>query len=143
MTLEEIITLWDEDCILHLDRLTEHSLEIANLHNKYYKILVKEKFRLKSLENEYKQMKLEKYELFVYGPNETHFKKGWDIPRARIIKADLDVHFEGDVNLLEISNKISIQKEKVEFLASVIQVLNRRSYDISNAIKWEAFKVGQ
>jgi hypothetical protein len=143
MTLEEIQGLWDEDCVVHLDKLTEHSLGIANLHNKYYKILVKEKLRLKALENDYKQTRLEKYELLVNGPDERHFKKGWDIPRARIVKADLEIHLEGDVNLLEITNRIAIQKEKVDFLTSIINVLNRRSFDIKNAISWEQFKVGQ
>ena len=141
-SLEQIQTLWDKDSLLELDRLTDHSLQISQLHNRYYKILINEKIRLKTLENNLNQLRLEKYEMYLHGATKEHVAKGWDIPHNRILKSDIEVYLQGDKQMIEVSNKIMIQSEKVKFLEAIISVLNRRSFDIRNAIEFEKFKHG-
>lgn len=141
-SLEQIQALWDKDAQLELDTLTEHSLQISQLHNRYYKILINERVRQKTLENSLNQLKLEKYEMFVHGPTKEHAEKGWDIPHTRILKSDVEMYLNGDKQIIELSNKIMIQNEKVKFLEAIISVLNRRSFDIRNAIEFERWKSG-
>lgn len=141
-SLEQIQALWDQDSQLELDRLTEHSLQISQLHNRYYKILISERIRLKILESAYNELKLEKHEMFIKGPTKEHVDKGWDIPHTRVLKADVDMYLQADKQITEMTNRIMIQNEKVKFLESIITTLNRRSFDIKNAIDFERWKSG-
>lgn len=134
---------WDTDSVLHLDRLTEHSLSIPYLHNKYYKILMAERIQLKMIEEELAATKLRKYELFMYGPDEDHRKLGWEIPHQRILKGDINYYFEGDKDLAKVRFKQTIQQEKVKFLEAIIHSINTRSFNIKNAVDFEKFRNGQ
>ena len=49
---------------------------------------------------------------------------------------------ESDKDILEISEKISYQKENIEYLESIIKGLNTRGFQIKNAIDWKKFTMG-
>ena len=49
---------------------------------------------------------------------------------------------ESDKDVLELTEKISYQKEKIEFLESIIKSLNTRGFQIKNAIEWKRFTMG-
>jgi len=55
---------------------------------------------------------------------------------------DLEMFIESDKDILEISEKISYQKEKIEYLESIIKGLNTRGFQIKNAIDWKKFTMG-
>ena len=64
MKLEEIESLWSQDCRVDKTNLDQESLHISELHNKYYKIFIREKMTLKQQECDldfYKQLKREYY----------------------------------------------------------------------------------
>ena len=49
---------------------------------------------------------------------------------------------ESDKDILELSEKISYQKEKIDYLESIIKSLNTRGFQIKNAIEWKRFTMG-
>ena len=49
---------------------------------------------------------------------------------------------ESDKDILELTEKISYQKEKIEYLESTVKTLNTRGFQIKNAIEWKRFTMG-
>ena len=57
-------------------------------------------------------------------------------------RSDLEMFIESDKDILELTEKISYQKEKIEYLESIIKTLNTRGFQIKNAIEWKRFTMG-
>lgn len=143
MKFEEIFNSWEKDSEIDKTNLAEESLIIPKLHHKYYTMFVAERTVLRRLEAEFKKLKLEKYEFYTQGPTEETKEKGWRMPaRGLILKADIPMYMESDQEIIDLSLKIGMQQEKVEFLESVIKSLQTRGYIIKNAIDFIKFTMG-
>lgn len=143
MKFEDIFTAWEKDSTIDRTELADESLKIPKLHHKYYSIFVAERATLRKLESEFKKLKLEKYEFFTQGPTEETRDKGWQMPaRGMILKADIPMYMEGDQDIIDLSLKIGMQQEKVEFLESIIKTFQTRGYIIKNAIDFVKFTMG-
>ena len=140
MKFEDIFEEWKKDSEIDRTELANESLRIPKLHHKYYMILVAEKSLLKKLEADMKQLKLLKYEFYSQGHTEETKALGWQLPaRGMILKADIPMYLEADKDIIDLSLRIGMQQEKVEFLESVIKSFQTRGYIIKNAIdfmKW-------
>jgi hypothetical protein len=143
MKFEDIFANWEKDSEIDKTNLAEESLRIPKLHHKYYTIFAAERSVLRKLEAEMKKLKLEKYEFYTQGPTEETKEKGWRMPaRGMILKADIPLYMDGDQDIIDLSLKIGIQQEKVEFLESAIKSLQTRGYIIKNAIDFTKFTMG-
>jgi hypothetical protein len=143
MKLDEITSLWEQDSKIDKTELADESLKIPQLHHKYYKIYSNEKLILRKLNTQYKQLRLQKFEFYTQGPNEETEDKGWVLPAiGRILKADAAQYIEADNDLIQLSLKIGIQEEKIEFLESIIKTLNNRGYNIHTALEFIKFMNG-
>lgn len=143
MKLEKIYELWDQDSKIDSTNLHTESLKIPQLHNKYSKIYVSEKLTLLKYEQELKKLIHEKKEFLIFGPTEETEERGWKLPpRGKIIKNEADSFVEADSDVVELSLKIGLQKEKVQFLESIIRTINNRSFQIKNALEWLKFTNG-
>ena len=140
MKFEEIFDEWKRDSEIDQTDLGNESLKIPKLHHKYYMMLMAERSSLRKLESQMKQLKLSKYEFYSQGHTEETKKLGWELPpRGIILKADIPMYIEADRDIIDLSLKIGIQGEKVEFLDSIIKSLQTRNFLIKNAIdflKW-------
>jgi len=143
MKFEDIFAVWEKDSTIDRTELADESLKIPKLHHKYYTIFVAEKAALRKLEADMKKLKLDKHEFFTLGPNEETKDKGWRLPaRGMILKADLPLYMEGDQDIIDLSLKIGMQQEKVEFLESILKTFQTRGYIIKNAIDFVKFSMG-
>ena len=143
MKIEDIFTEWEEDTKVDRTELGDEALKIPKLHHKYFQILVKEKMILRQYEAEMKQLKLDKYEFLTQGPNEETKDKGWRLPaKGMILKNDLPLYMDGDQDIINLSLKIGLQQEKIEFLDSIIKSIMNRNFVIKNAIDWQRFTMG-
>lgn len=140
--LEELEALWDEDVKIDRTALDEESLKIPFLHNKYYKLYLREKVQLKAETNAVAVFYKLKHEYYTGKLSGSECKElGWD-PFPFVLKGDLQVYLDADKDLAAKLIKISIQKEKVEFLESILKTLNTRGYLIKNAIEFRRFANG-
>jgi hypothetical protein len=143
MKLEEIEKLWDVDSKIDDTAYDIESNKIPQLHSKYFKILNQEKIRLKQTQYAYKKLTLEKYEFLQAGPDKRPEKfkdKSWQFPSNLIImKGDYDKYIDADPEVANMNYKIEHIKIKIEFLESIIDNLNRRSFSIKNSIEWNRF----
>lgn len=143
MKFEDIFDEWKTDSEIDKTDLGNESLKIPRLHHKYYMMLVSEKASLKKLDAQMKQLRLSKYEFYSQGHTEETKKLGWELPpRGIILKADIPMYIESDKDIIDLSLKIGMQGEKVEFLESIIKSLHNRNFLIKNAIDFVKFTMG-
>lgn len=143
MKLEDIFNLWKVDSIIDISELGQTAIDISKLHNKYYQIYIQEKFILYDLEKEYKILKRDKFEFYLDGQNEETIKLGWELPpRGKILKTDLQLYLDADSDIINLTMKMNIQKEKIEYLISIIKMITYRNSSLTTAIEDIKFKNG-
>jgi hypothetical protein len=143
MKLERIFEEWEKDSEFDKTELGDESLKVAKLHHKYYRMLTQERITRRQLEADLKILKLEKHEFYTQGPSKESMDRGWVMPPiGKVIKSEVGNYMDADRDIIDISLKIGIQSEKIDFLESIIKTLLNRGYNIRAAIDWEKFKMG-
>jgi len=143
VNFEELFNEWEKDSNIDKTKLDDESLRITKLHHKYYKFFIAERSKFKQLEGELKKLRLEKTEFYTQGHNEETRAKGWKLPaKGVIIKSDVPIYVEADQDIIDLTLKIGIQQEKIEFLESIIKSLNNRGYNIKTAVEFIKFMNG-
>ena len=86
---------------------------------------------------------VDKFEFLTQRPSDETKEKGWRLPpRGMILKADIPMYMDADQDIVNLSLKIGMQQEKIEFLESIIRTIINRGYIIKNAIDWQKFTMG-
>jgi len=143
MNIQELINEWNKDSTIDKAKLDDESLKIPLLHSKYYNYFIQEKLILQKLESDYKKLELEKYEFYTMGHTEETKQKGWKLPpKGMVLKADVNMYIKADPDIIDLTTKISLVQEKINFLDSIIKSLQYRSYTIKNAIEFMKFTQG-
>lgn len=143
MTLEQIQELWSSDSIVDRTELGEEAVKIPQLHSKYYKLYSQERLTLRKLTEESKSLQLDLWSYYQGSLDyETLKEYGWEQNDHIILKADIPMHIDANQTWINSNLKIAYQKEKVDFLESIVKSLNNRGFNINAAIQWEKFKVG-
>lgn len=148
MTIDEIFELWDVDSKIDRNDLGREAIDIPKLHNKYYRIYIQEKLKLIGQESELKQLSALRYDFYTGTiDNDTLKNKGWydefiDIGRKTTLKSEIPRLLEADKYVVDKTLKISIQREKVALLDSIIKSLVNRGFNIRDGISWAKFQTG-
>lgn len=146
MKLESIQELWTSDCVLDDLQLDVESKRIPELHNKYFKIFSDEKLRLVKYESKMKELSKLKW-LYYTGKldKDSLDKLGWE-PFELDIKSrnklDIDRFLNSDKDIIEMQEKIEYQKEKINYLESIIKTIINRNFLIKSIIDWRKFTSG-
>ena len=129
---------------LKIDRsaLDYESLRTPKLHNRWLKKLYERKDKIFALELKKKVLLKEKW-LYYTGKasNETYVENG--AFHLKLMKQDIPLFIEADKEIQEIDTRIHIVKQEIEFIQKTIEEINRRSFNITNALKALAFLNGQ
>lgn len=143
MKLDEIQLMWERDAQIDRTELGEESLRIPQLHSKYFKIFSQERLTLRKMEADFKRLYKDKYEWYNGTiAEETLREREWEPNPLKILRTDVSIHMEADQQLQNDNLKIELQKEKVDFVESILKSLPTRGYNIKSAIDWEKFKMG-
>jgi hypothetical protein len=143
MKLDEIQKLWERDACIDRTELGEESLRIPQLHSKYYQIFAAERTQLRSLEYQMINLKRLKYEYYAGTISEEELRSNhWEPNPLRILRSDIPMYLESDPDIAKLSARADLQRDKVEFVESIIKSLPARGYQIKAAVDWEKFKVG-
>ena len=143
MDITQIRKMVDSDANIDQSNLDLESLKIPQLHGKYLNIFSDEKLILKKLESDRNVLIKNKWEWYTGRMSQEDLKRlGWDPFPLKIMKQDLDVYLLADEDMIKITAKIDYQKEKVDYLESVLKALNNRNWMIRNAIDWRKFLSG-
>lgn len=143
MNITEITELWKSDSEIDRTELGNESLKIPKLHSKYYNLFIQERLTLKKLEGDYKQLYRVKFEYYNGILSEEELEEyGFQPFALKVLKTDLPIYIESDKDLQTLQAKIAIQKEKIEFLESIIKSLTNRGFQIKSAIDFMKFQHG-
>ena len=144
MLFDEIKQMVETDLKFKDDELDTESLRIPQLHGKYLNMLYDEKLVLRKWKNELSNMIKLKWEYYTGKMSEEQLKQlGWEPFELRILKQDIELYMESDVDLVQKRDRVFVQEEKVNYLESVIKMITNRQYHIRDAITWRKFINGE
>ena len=145
MKLEDIQELWSSDSVIDATELDAESIKIPEIHNKYLKIFSDEKLRLVRLYSKSKELRRLKWLYYTGKLDEQTLKNlEWDVFDLDIKKNrhDLEMFLESDKDIIELNDKVEYQKEKINYLETIIKSLSTRGFLIKNSIEWKKFIMG-
>jgi hypothetical protein len=139
--LEQIQKMWEKDSQIDMDNLHTESINIPVLHAKYFEIYNNIVLLKKKSQQNQKTIRKERYEYFtgkadpeVY-QNEPFFKKVRD-------KETLQKYLDSDEKLSQINLKVEYYDTILNYLESILKVIQNRTYQIKNAIEFLKFQAG-
>ena len=143
MKLEEIQELWNRDREIDIAELAIESVRIPQLHDKYLKIYIDERIKLNSLEFELSKMVRLKNDYYSGRMAQEDLEKlGWEPFLGKILKGEMHSYLEADEDVFRIKTKIVMMEEKINYLDSIVKMINNRGFQIKSAIDWIKFKSG-
>lgn len=143
MKIDDISAEWAKDCELDITAIGENAMAIGRLHNKYYRIYLHEKALHSKYSADLKVLLLEKREFYVQGPSKETEKMGWKHPAiGKVIKTEVEIYVNADPDVINLTLKIGLQKDKYEFLMSIIGMIIYRNQHLKVALDDIKFKSG-
>ena len=137
MKIDDIMKKWEEDSSIDDQDLDGESLKIPNIHARYLEMYTKEKSSLREMKTHWKFLFQQRWEVVI--------SKNGKPPEhnIRISKTELERHYVAADEVLQNAEKLmNEQEDKVDYLKSVLSILENRSFHINNAIRWRKFVAG-
>jgi hypothetical protein len=143
MNIDQIKAQAELDTAIDTNHLEEESARIPQIHNKYLCMLMDEKLILERLDSQLKILRRDKW-LYYTGKlsQEELTAKGWEPFDLNILKQDVDRFIESDSEIITLSNKVFLQKEKVSYIESVAKIISNKIWNIRSSIEWIKFTQG-
>ena len=143
MRFDDIRKMVEKDMVIDDSELDLESLKIPQLHNKYLNLFHDERILLRKLEVERRELIRDKWEFYSCKMSEEELtRRGWEPFQLKVLKQDLDMYIQSDSDVTKIDDRITLQKEKVDYLASIVKSISGRGWEIKNAIEWRRFTSG-
>jgi hypothetical protein len=143
MRFDDIRKMVANDMVIDDSELDLESLKIPQLHNKYLNLFHDERILLRKLEADKRELVRDKWEFYSGKMSQEELdERGWVPFQLKILKQDLDMYIHSDSDITKVDDRITLQKEKVDYLASIIKSVSGRGWEIKNAIEWRKFTSG-
>lgn len=132
-----------QDIPMDKTELDVESMRTPQLHNKYLIVYTDEKLILTKFNSELKVLERNKW-LYYTGKmsHEQLQEHGWEPFDLNVLKTDIDRFMQADSDIITLSNKVALQKEKVNYLENIIKIINNRQWSIRSTIDWLKFTNG-
>jgi Recombination, repair and ssDNA binding protein UvsY. len=126
MNIEQLETQVDKDLYLDETILAKESLATPLKHNKYLKMVLRERLKLKKL----------KTELYRVSLGRTNYYNGNDPDPYEYVLKDREVkeYVKIDPMVVEADAKVALQEELVKYLDEVCKMFVIRGFAIKNAL---------
>ncbi|MEC9273890.1 MAG: recombination mediator protein UvsY [Candidatus Neomarinimicrobiota bacterium] len=142
-SLENIQDEWEKNSKIDYSNLGTESIRIPVIHDKYLKIFIDERIRLKGMEFELSKLVRSKTNYYKGEMTEDELEeRGWEQFQGRLLKNEISNYIETDDDYIKIKQNIVVQQEKINYLDSIIKQLNNRVFQIKNALDWLKFSRG-
>ena len=140
MDLEQLQDLADKKLKINDTELDLESLKTPQLHNEFLKHLTNYKLMLSRAETEYNILKKEKWEYYTGKADASVYaEKPFNL---KLLKTDVDKYLEADPELAKYKQKVDYIQTVVDFLDRTIKQISNRGFQIKNAIDWRKFTSG-
>ena len=143
MKLEEIQEFWNADREIDITELANESVRIPQIHDKYLKIYIDERIRLKGLQFELTKLVRLKTDYYAGKLTQEELEKlGWEQFLQRLLKNEISTYIEADEDIIKSKKNIVLIEEKCYYLDSIIKMISNRGFQIKSAIDWIKYKSG-
>ena len=143
MKLEEIQEFWNADREIDITELANESVRIPQIHDKYLKIYIDERIRLKGLQFELTKLVRLKTDYYAGKLTQEELEKlGWEQFLQRLLKNEISTYIEADEDIIKSKKNIVLIEEKCYYLDSIIKMISNRGFQIKGAIDWIKYKSG-
>ena len=143
MKFEEIQYQWTLDCVMDETELSQESIKIPQLHNKYLIYYSNEKLKFKEIKYLFAGLVRRKRDYYSGRMTAKELEMAdWEPFQLKLLKADVQEYIDADDNVIESKKLLALQEEKVNYLESIVKSLTTRGYLIKNAIDWKRFTEG-
>jgi hypothetical protein len=143
MNIEQIKAQAEIDTVIDTNHLDDEASRIPQIHNKYLCILMDEKLVLESFDSKLKILRRDKWLYYSGKLSQEELKqKGWEPFDLNILKQDIDRFIDSDIDIINLGNKVFLQKEKVNYVESVIKIISNKIWNIRSSIEWIKFSQG-
>jgi hypothetical protein len=135
MNIEQLEKQVDKDLYLDETILAKESLTTPLKHNKYLKMVLRERLKLKKL----------KTELYRVSLGRTNYYNGNDPDPYEYVLKDREVkeYVKVDPDVVEAEARVALQEEIVKYLEEVCKMFTVRGFAIKNAIDFLKFTQGE
>jgi hypothetical protein len=141
ISLESIQEMWEKDSKIDPDNLHTESLKIPVLHAKYFDLYNNIVLLKKRAEQQKKKIRHEKYEYFT-GKADPEVYLENPFPKKIRDKETLQGYLDSDEKLSQIILKIEYYETLLNYIESILKVIQNRTYQIKNAIEFIKFQAG-
>ena len=143
MKFEELQYQWTLDCVIDETELSQESIKIPQLHNKYLIFYSNEKLKFKEIKFLFSGLIKRKRDYYSGRMTAEELEMAdWEPFQLKLLKADVQEYIDADDNVIESKKLLALQEEKVNYLESIVKSLTTRGYLIKNAIDWKRFTEG-
>ena len=139
--LESIQEMWKKDSHINMDNLHDKSIKVPALHAKYFEIYNTVILLKKKAEQTRKNVRHERYEYFT-GKADPEVYVESPFPKKVRDKDTLQKYLDADDKLSQISLKVEYYDVTLNYLESILKVIQNRTYQIKNAIDFLKFQAG-
>jgi|TARA_Y100000758_G_scaffold94470_1_gene65148 hypothetical protein len=135
MKIEELEKSVETDLYIDETVLARESLSTPLKHNKYLKMLLRERLKLKKLRNE----------LYKVSLGRTNYYNGSDPDPFEYVLKEREVkeYVRIDPAVVEWDAKVTLQEEMVKYLEEICKMFEKRGFAIKNAIDFMKFTQGE
>jgi hypothetical protein len=141
LDLETIQKMWEQDSKIDVDNLHTESLNIPSLHAKYFEIYNNIILLKKKAEQQKKNIRHERYEYFSGKADPDVYIEN-PFPKKIRDKETLQKYLDADEKLSSVSLKVEYYDTMLNYLESILKVIQNRTYQIKNAIEFIRFTAG-
>ncbi|MBP01070.1 MAG: hypothetical protein CMG34_07640 [Candidatus Marinimicrobia bacterium] len=141
LDLEMIQKMWEEDSKIDLDNLHTESINIPKLHAKYFEIYNNIVLLKKKAEQQRKNIRHERYEYFS-GKADPEIYAEKPFPKKIRDKDTMQKYLDSDESLSSVSLKIDYYDTILNYIESILKVIQNRTYQIKNAVEFMKFQAG-
>jgi hypothetical protein len=139
--LETIQEMWEKDSKMDPDNLHTESLNIPALHAKYFDLYNTINLLKKRAEQQKKRIRHERYEYFT-GKADPEIYLENPFPKKVRDKETLQGYLDSDEKLSQVCLKIDYYETLLNYIESILKVIQNRTYQIKNAIEFIKFQAG-
>ena len=66
----------------------------------------------------------------------------WQPFLVKVLKSEVNSYIESDDDIIKLKETIALMEEKINYIDSVIRMINNRGFQIKSAIDWIKYKDG-
>lgn len=143
MNFEDMKQMIQKDLKIDETALDRESANTPQLHNKYLTMYMDEKLKLKKIKIEQAALRRNKWLYYTGRMSKEELQEfGWEPFELNVLKTEADILIESDPDWLKLEERVSFQTEKVDYLESIVKVINNRQWQIRAMIDWIKFTQG-